>query len=537
MRALIMVSALTLLGCGNAPSVGDVTPDAGTTPEPVDGAVVLFDAAPAPVDAPPMLALDAGGEEPPPSLGLRPIADPSFRVEALPPEVREAHQALLASIADDRRRFTDPSVPGGYDVPDAWHCPSETNGPSYNGARTMGEAACRGDEYTLARQLSEHIYALVYLLRVSHDGAILDELDRLMQLARSTLVDRCVPRYPADAPDAYCDSGEDASGRDGHPNWRYLRDVRPLGTDEGSWGHVGTDYHRMEEMLIHGWVAMVAWIYQQNVDHPEHGARFVERADFWRTYLFDHFEVKWEERERARPGLARSPSDLPFSNLQHPTTRLTAYYWYASRLLAESDPERAAEYAALSTRRLERLFASDLRAEASPSGERWIWAHQQDLPTLQMSVYASYTTITLAELALEAHPALEGRGTLAALGATLREDLFDPSRDDASTPFRVAVGQSRPPGAWRECPGSGAVACVTVDGRVFRRYDNEAKSRPRISSFLTVLTPFGLEDDDTLGTLDLWRRVETAAAPSSAFAARASVAFARHWQSLEARPE
>ena len=452
-------------------------------------------------------------------LGLTPVADPAFDVSSLSRSTRALHEDFLEVIEVERARFTNPDEPGGYRVEDAWHCPSETRGPSYNAAKTMSEAACRGDEYHLARQLSGYVYSLIYLLRISHDGAILEEISRIFQLARSQLVDECQPRHPTDSND-WCRTIEDSQGRDGYLNWRYLRDLSTIGRTDGV-EYVGTDYHKMEEMLIHGMVAAVAWILHENSHLSERGDEYAEQARFWTDYLVNHFEKKWEGRAAHSRRYGQSFSELPDSSLQHPTMRLTAYYWYVSKLLIDFDPERSRRYARESSDRLERLFADDLRQEEGS----YLWAHQRDLPTLQMTVYANYFMMTLGDLALDDHPALVERPVLRSLGKTFRQDLFDPSRD-GTQPFRVAVGQNRSDSEWDRC---GEYRCVTIGGRTFRRYDNEEEARPGMpKSILPFYMVFGLSPTE-MEAHPVHARIVSQASGPSTYGARGALAFAAHW--------
>ena len=371
------------------------------------------------------------------------------------------------------------------------------------------------------------MYVLIYVFRISHDRMLLQEISRVFELARSKLVDSCNPSHPEIA--AFrCRLVEDRNGQDGYLNWVYLRDLSSLDRSDNV-AYVGTDYHLMEEMLIHGMVANVAWILRINSGDSAFGEEWESQANFWFDYLLNHFEAKWEMRAQARPDIALSFSNLPHKPLLHPTMRLTTYYWYMSKLLGERYPRRATQYRAESIRRVEQTWNDDMRM----NGFRLVWAHQRGLETLQMTIYANITAGNLGEMAMDGHPALVDREVLEGLGGLFRDDLYLHSRR-GEDPYRVAIGQNRADSEWHPCQsrvGSGR-QCVEVDGRVFRRYEDERKARPSLArSIFPLFMGFGIAATE-LRNRPVFGRVARSADSVEAYGARGALAFEAHLRHL-----
>lgn len=228
--------------------------------------------------------------------------------------------------------------------------------------------AASGDLYLLGRQLNVHITSLLTALRVTKDLALLDEVDRLMELARAQLQD-----YNAD----------------GFLNWRYLNE----GADSTSRPFLGDDYHEMDEMLTHSMVAAVAAAFAENASL---NSRYGERAEFWTNYLKNHFEAKWRERNEV-------PFGLPFisRNLMHPYVQFIRYNYYMYELTGDSSYYSEAQ-------RMADQVTRQVREVFTPGGPAYVWnqrflpeAEDADALSCQPFTYLEYTFQAFQDMALE----------------------------------------------------------------------------------------------------------------------------------------
>ncbi|NLX10375.1 MAG: hypothetical protein GXY36_12025 [Chloroflexi bacterium] len=217
-------------------------------------------------------------------------------------------------------------------------------------------AASSGDLYPLGRTLNDHITALLTAFRVTGDLALLDEVDRLMELARAQLQDY---------------------NNDGYLNWRWL-------WDNTQQIYYNTDDHEMDEMLTHALVAEVAYALHANA---EFSPVYAEHAAFWTDYLINHFLAKWKERG----GLDRP--------LTHPYTQFMRMYYYLYRLTGDED------YLAEAFRRA-RVLDTMMQERQTPYGVAFVWDHRvpgMGIPAYgcQPTVYSQLTMAALQDLALE----------------------------------------------------------------------------------------------------------------------------------------
>lgn len=191
------------------------------------------------------------------------VGDPNFSPDDLSPELRLWYDRLWTAIETDNP-YPDPD-----------------------------DIAPRGDLYTLGRTLNAHITALLTAFRVTGDLAILDEIDRILEIARAQLAD---------------------TNGDGYLNWRWLR----VGEEDN--GHYGKDVHDMDEMLTHTLVAAAAYAMYNNA-----GLKPVydEHAAFWLDYLTNHFLAKWQERG----GIEKS--------LTHPFAHFMRFHYYLYRMTGD----------------------------------------------------------------------------------------------------------------------------------------------------------------------------------------------------------
>ncbi len=223
--------------------------------------------------------------------------------------------------------------------------------------------ALSGDLYKLGRQLNAHITSLLLALRVTKDLALLDEVDRLMELARTELKD-----YNAD----------------GFRNWRYLND------NGGSL--YNDDYHEMDEILTHSLVAAVAAALEENAAFSE---AYAEHAAFWTDYLENDFEAKWRGRNDV-------PSGFPFveKDLTHPYVQFIRYHFYMHELTGDASYEREAE-------RMAQLVTHQVRQVYTPGGPAYVWNHRflpdsdGDTLSCQPFVYLQITFQAFEDMAME----------------------------------------------------------------------------------------------------------------------------------------
>lgn len=218
------------------------------------------------------------------------------------------------------------------------------------------EMAVSGDQYNIGRTLNNYVSTLMMVFRVTGDLALLDEVDRQMELARSQLRD---------------DDG------DGYVNWRWTR-------EPDLELYYNKDTHEMDEMLAHSWIP--AAIYAMRLNEA-YNPVYKEHADFWMDYLLNDFFPKWE----ARGGLERS--------LTHPFSQYTRLYFYMWRLTGEQ------AYLDEANRRAD-LLDSMMVEVPTANGIAFTWDHRvkgmgNGPLGCQPSVYAIQTTGMFQELALE----------------------------------------------------------------------------------------------------------------------------------------
>ncbi len=225
--------------------------------------------------------------------------------------------------------------------------------------------AASGDLNALGRKFSNYVTTLLTALRVTKDLALLDEVDRLMEIARTQLAD-----YNAD----------------GFRNWRYL-------AESGDRTYYNDDYHVMEEILTHSVVAAAAAALHENAAFSE---RYREHAIFWEDYLKNDFEAKWRERNDVRSGFPFLTRDL-----MHPYVEFIRYHLYMYELTSETGYLSEAErMAAEVTQQVKRVYTT--------GGPAYVW-DQRFLPAAdgagslacQPFVYLRLTFQAFQDLAME----------------------------------------------------------------------------------------------------------------------------------------
>ena len=226
------------------------------------------------------------------------------------------------------------------------------------------ELAASGDLNAMGRKLSVYLTTLITALRVTKDLALLDEIDRLMELARTQLADY---------------------NGDGFRNWRYL------GGNDRSF--LGDDYHVMEDILTHSVVAAAAAALHENAAFDE---RYREHAIFWEDYLKNDFEAKWRKRND-------KPFGFPFltRDLMHPYVEFIRYHLYMYEMTNDAAYYSEAE-------RMAREVTRQVRRVYTAGGPAYVWdqrflpeAERSDALGCQPFIYLRLTFQAFQDLALE----------------------------------------------------------------------------------------------------------------------------------------
>jgi fibronectin type 3 domain-containing protein len=286
---------------------------------------------------------------------LRPIkaGDPAFTESKLTPEVRHWYQRFWKAALNSN--------------------PGHELDPASN--------AKSGDNYRMGRPFEKHITALLMVYRLTGDLKVLDEVDRLMQMARAQLRDAW-------------DNGK----TDGFLNWR---DYRNTPADQ-----VGTDLARpIDEILMSGMLAEVAWTYRVNQAVPSpKGISYKERADFWQNYLSNH----WEKKMRKREG--KNATQFPFADkpIHHVYVGFLRYHYYMSKLTGRTDYMNEAM-------RMASVVAKNSCLVSGPNGDVYVMPHMVYYdPTSNSSLsattqpYAHMTTYVRSTFSSYISMAMEG---------------------------------------------------------------------------------------------------------------------------------
>lgn len=262
-----------------------------------------------------------------------------------------------------------------------------------------------GDLYLYARTLNTHVNALLTAFRLTGDLLLLDEVDRLAQHMRSTLDDAW------NGPAAF-----DRDGIDGYLNWTW-RQSHPL--------HSGRDLHVTDEMRAHSLVAQIAWAFRANEDlSSPNGVDYRERADFWTSYLVEHFEAKWRQRNETRwpkfPFMSRPHT--------HETLEFVRYHHYLYLLTGKEEYRREAQ-------RLSTLSFENFRVADSDSGEALVVTHSviaagghEDY--LLPSTYVRYVYSTAVDLFFEGVEPWSDPKLMERLARSLSEFMIDNGAED-----------------------------------------------------------------------------------------------------------
>lgn len=239
----------------------------------------------------------------------------------------------------------------------------------YDSQMNPGVQAASGDLYQLGRAFNTYVTTLLNAFRVTKDLALLDEVDRLLEVARAQLADY---------------------NGDGYLNWRYLNENVDDSGDGPSL--YGDDYHVMDDILTHSLVAAAAGALRENAAL---GGRYAEHAAFWQDYLKNNFEAKWRARND-------EPSGFPFltRDLMHPYVQFIRYHHYMAELTGDpayrSEAERMAE-----------LVPEQVREVFTSGGPAYVWNQrflpegEGDILMCQPFIYLQLTFQAFEDLALE----------------------------------------------------------------------------------------------------------------------------------------
>lgn len=354
---LLAVLVIFLAACGG-PITGPVAPD----PDPNEP--------------------DNGGVEPPPAT-TRTLTtwtiDPGFAASELDAEVQVWYERVRLEIAAESERTCPP--PGT--APEAY--PN-----NYGASATL--SACSGVKHYIGRSVNGWVTSLLSLFRMTGDRALLEEVDRVMELARAQL--------------------EDTDG-DGWRNFKSLASI------------TGTDFNLKEDDLSHAFLPEIIYAFRKNAAYstPEHD--YTAHADAWLEYLQNDFEAKWAGR-----GETRGTEGLPVHRLMHPFIDMVRYTTYMTKVLPND-----ARYERLN-QRLRETALNEFRTDTTPNGEAFVWSHDvrgfagkspSECLTFQMGTYPTETMHTFLDLALEGVPGFADPEKLQKLSRTVSESILAPN--------------------------------------------------------------------------------------------------------------
>jgi hypothetical protein len=270
--------------------------------------------------------------------------DPGLKAENLSAEMRLWHTRLWAAIRH----------------------------PKYRG----DTLAAANDTYTLGRKLNDHVTALIAAFRATGDFALLDECDRLMEIARANL--------------------KDADG-DGYLNWVWKADPK-------SKDHYNKDIHPMDEAMTHSLVAMIAYVLKVNGQHRK---AYADHAAFWIDYMENHFLAKWKKRG----GIDR--------HLFHPYTALMRMHYYLYRVTGKKDYRDEAS-------RRHGVFRNHMKVSpAVPTAFIWQHSVKTEEHGWQPINYAHYVITYIQDLALDGFGSFSSPDYMAHFASTYRDIVYN----------------------------------------------------------------------------------------------------------------
>ena len=403
---------------------------------------------------------------------LATVIDPDFSVQNIQdPVTRRYYKTLLERIDGDN---------------DVTSCAGIQEEPGYADKHTSwNQAACSNNTYIQGRMLQVHIGELLDVFRLTGDKRLLDEVDRLMELTRSTI-------------------GTFRGSQD-YAQWKPIRVTSQL-DDLSNWPK-----QFLNEILAHALVARVAAALKDNAHVPD--TPYGEHARQWTEYLKG--EGGYEEKIKHYfapefPFIAGAPFGLGqeasstwnrkfgSANLAHIYMYHVLYLHYMGRLT--EDPA----YAQGSMEMMNHWS----RLKVDPRGDAYVWPHSTILPDASPKDtgklgfapvgYSSMTLRAAVDLALDGHPFFDDELTMSRFSRTVSYHILDQRQFDQGNqvnPYRRSVGHNQP--QWikgERCSQSEPVLiratrgdkCVDIDGVRFFNLSRDANVALSTGAFTMV---------------------------------------------------
>lgn len=337
---------------------------------------------PAPAPQPLIPAPDPVVQPPPESRTLTTwTIDPNFSESSInDPETLAWYQRVKLEIAEERKQTC---LPLGT-LPEAY--------PFYPTSATL--SACSGLKHYIGRGVQSDTTSLLTLFRLTGDTELLEEVDRLMEIAKERLSD---------------------SDGDGFRNWRWLTI------------YDGNDFNAKEDALAHGYIPQIIYAFQQNAEYSTVAHDYKKHADEWLAYLLNEFEAKW-----ALQSSTIKYEGLPVKALFHPYIEMLRYTVYMEKLLPQEGKYKRLQ------QHLAKTVLSEFKTDSTKDGDAFAWSHEvrQERHTgdpnqclhFQMGSYPTRTMVVFMDLALEGYPGFADTEVMRKLSRTLSESILEPNR-------------------------------------------------------------------------------------------------------------
>ena len=285
--------------------------------------------------------------------------------------------------------------------------------------RAIMRLAASDDLFKYGRTLHGYIQAVLTAFRVTGDLALLDHVDFITQRMRQEL------GY------GWRNTKDRTDGTHGD----YLMWVFRSDPEDSQFGK----NRKIDAIKTSGLIAMVAYALELNRDLASPGGRdYGAHADFWRTYLIDHFEAEWRERYEVPTG---------FPIMHHPDghTYWTWTKWHYFMGLLTGDPEYLGE-----ARRMADVIWADIHNVDLPVGTAYVWTSNisqlADVRQYLMTTgYANSIYGDVVTFHLEGFHEWADEENVRAFARTLTEFVFDkddPSMDGISSDVGGGVDQA-----------------------------------------------------------------------------------------------
>ncbi len=260
--------------------------------------------------------------------------------------------------------------------------------PRYPSSATI--SACSGIKHYVGRKLNFYVTSLFTLFRVTGDVALIEEVDRVMEIARSRLTD---------------------TTGDGYRNFRRVEAFND------------TDYNTKEDTLAHGFIAEVIYVFEKNAATSTPAHDYATHARAWLEYLRNDFETKWKQQP-----ITRKTEGLPQRDLMHPYMEMLRYTAYMAKLFPK-DPRYTRLRDAMT-----RVTLTNFKTDTTPKGEAFVWPHRvqeeassRECTAFQMGTYPQQTITVFIDLALEGYAWFASDEATLKLSRTLSESILEPT--------------------------------------------------------------------------------------------------------------